>query len=242
TIEPAYGIPSKWITSENKELAEIYGYTVIDPLSVMLTHMSETIKKHAYELLSRQETVQLVENLKKTSAELVEEVFPNVISYGSFQKILTNLLKEGVPIKDMETILETIADTMTTTRDLDAVTENIRIALKRTITRKFCEDGQMRVITLDADLEKTIISSLNKSEQGVYLALSPDIMQSMITQFAEQMKKFNEMSQNPVVLTSQVVRMYVYRLIEQFYPGVYVLSFNEIANNIQIQAVGNITL
>jgi flagellar biosynthesis protein FlhA len=242
TVEPAYGIPSKWIRPENKEMAEIYGYTVIDPLSVMLTHLSETIKQHAYEMLGRQEVMQLLENVKKHSAELVDELIPSQFTYGNLQKILNNLLKEGVPIKDMETILETIVDSIPVTRDIDVITENIRIALKRTITRMFCDGGQMKVLTLDADLEKNIISSMAKGEQGVYLALSPDVMQSVIGQMGEHIKKFSDLNQKPVVLTSQVVRLYFYRLIEQFYPNVYVLSFNEIANNIQIQAVGNITV
>ncbi len=240
TIEPAYGIPGKWISIDKKEMAEIYGYTVIDPLSVMLTHLSETVRKHAYELLSRQEVVQLVENVKANAPQLVDELFPNVVSYGVFQKILVNLLKEGIPIKDMETIMETIADSAMTVKDMDTITENIRTALKRTITRKFCEGGVMRVITLSADLEKSIITSLTKGEQGMYLALSPDTMQSIIQQLGDEIKKFQELSQDPIVLTSQVVRQHFYRLIEQFYPSVYVLSFNEISNNIQIQAVGNI--
>ena len=240
TIEPAYGIPSKWITIDKKEMAEIYGYTVIDPLSVMLTHLSEVVKKHAYELLNRQEVVRLVENTKKQSPELVEELIPNVISYGNFQKILTNLLREGVPIKDMETIMETIIDVSMSMKDLDSITEQIRIALKRTITRKFCEGGSMKVVTLDADLEKSIITNLTPGEQGMYLALSPDTMQSIITQLEEELKKFKEFSQIPIVLTSQIIRIHFYHLIEQFYPNVYVLSFNEISNNVQIQAIGNI--
>ncbi len=242
TIEPAYGIPSKWITVDKKEMAEIYGYTVIDPLSVMLTHLSETVKKHAHELLNRQEVVRLVENMKKQSPELVDELIPALISYGNFQKILTNLLKEGIPIKDMETIMETIVDSSTTVKDIETITENIRVALKRTITRKFCEGGSMRVVTLDAELEKTIITSLTTGEHGVYLALSPDVMQSVITQLSDEVKKFQDFGQTPLVLTSQVVRIHFYRLIEQFFPDVYVLSFNEISNNIQIQAIGNITL
>ena len=241
TIEPAYGIPSKWITVDKKEMAEIYGYTVIDPLSVMLTHLSETIKQHAYELLNRQEVVKLVENMKKKSPELVEELIPTTISYGNFQKILTNLLKEGIPVKDMETIMETIIDASMTVKDIDSVTEHIRAALKRTITRRFCEGGSMKVITLDAELEKSIITSLTSGEQGMYLALSPEVMQTIITKLGEETKKFSSFSQPPVILTSQVVRMHLYHLIEQFYPNVYVLSFNEINNNIQIQAVGNIT-
>lgn len=241
TIEPAYGIPSKWISPENKELAEIYGYTVIDPLSVMLTHMSETVSRHAYELLSRAEVVQLIDNVKKYAPELVQEAFPNIVTYAVFQKILSNLLKEGIPIKDMVTIIETIIDASATTRDIDAITERIRVALKRTITRKFCENGQMKVITLDAELEKTIITSMSKSEQGIYLSLSPEILQTVLSQLAENIKRFNELSNKPIILTSHVIRVYFYRLIEQFYPNIYVLSFNEIANNVQIQAIGNIS-
>ncbi len=242
TIEPAYGIPSKWILPENKEMAEIYGYTVIDPLSVMMTHLSETIKKHTYELLSRAETMQLVETIKKTSPELVEEAFPNVITYAGFQKILANLLKEGIPIKDLGTILECIIESAAVTHDSDVITENIRTALKRTITRRFCVDGQLRVITLDAEVERAIIASLTKNEQGVYLALSPDLLQKMIAQLSDSVKKFNNLSQPPIILTSHIIRVYLARLIEQFFPSMYVLSFNEIVNTVQIQAIGNITM
>lgn len=242
TIEPAYGIPSKWILPENKEMAEIYGYTVIDPLSVMITHLSETIKQHAYEVINRQEVMHLLENVRKTTPELVDEVLQGIISYGNFQKILVNLVKEGIPVKDMETILETVADVGATVKDITQITESIRIALKRTITRKFCQGGQMRVLTLDAELEKVIVTSLTKGEQGVYTALSPDTMQSLISQVGEGIKKFNDLSQDVVILTSQVIRIYLYRLLEQFYPNVYVLSFQEIANNVQIQSIGNIAL
>lgn len=241
TVEPAYGIPSKWILPENKELAEIYGYTVIDPLSVMLTHLSETIRQHAHELLNRQEVVQLVESLKKTSPELIEETVPNIVTYGNLQKILINLLKEGVPIKDMETILETVADHAAAGSDITSIIEQVRMALKRTITRKFCHGGQMQVLTLDAQLEKQMVESMAKSEQGVYLALSPEVMQHVIGQIGDELKKFGELAQDPIILTSQVIRVYVYRMLEPFYPGIYVLSFNEISSNIQIQAIGNIT-
>ncbi|MCI8762397.1 MAG: FHIPEP family type III secretion protein, partial [Oscillospiraceae bacterium] len=171
TIEPAYGIPSRWILPENKEMAEIYGYNVIDPLSVMLTHLAETVKKHAYELLNRAETIRLVDNLKQASPELVEEAIPAIIPYSKLEKLLRNLLQEGVPIKDLATIVETAADSFAQGRDLDMVTEQVRGALARTITRRFCEDGQLRVITLDAEVEKKIISSLTRNEQGVYLAM-----------------------------------------------------------------------
>ena len=242
TIEPAYGIPSRWILPENKEMAEIYGYNVIDPLSVMLTHLSETIRKYAYEMLGRTETIQLVENLKRTSPELVEEAIPNLISYATLEKVLRNLLKEGVPIKDLGTIVETLADVLAQGRDIDSATEQVRGALARTITRRFCEDGQLRVVTLDAEVEKKVIASLTRNEQGVYLAMGPDLMQQIVSQLANQLKKFNDLSQTPVILVSQVIRGYFSKMITQFYPNVYVLSFNEITSTVQIQAIGNITL
>ena len=242
TIEPAYGIPSRWILPENKEMAEIYGYNVIDPLSVMLTHLSETVKKYAYEMLGRTETIQLVENLKRTSPELVEEAIPAIISYATLEKVLRNLLREGVPIKDLGAIVETLADALVQGRDIDAATEQVRGALARTITRRFCEDGQLRVVTLDAEVEKKIIASLTRNEQGVYLAMGPELMQQIVSQLANQMKKFNDLSQTPIILVSQVIRGYFAKMITQFYPGVYVLSFNEITSAVQIQAIGNITL
>ena len=242
TVEPAYGIPSRWILPENKEMAEIYGYTVITPLTIMLTHLSETVKKHAYELLNRSETMQLVEHLKKTEPELVADAIPNVITYAGLEKILRSLLKEGIPIKDLGTILETVVDASATTHDTDMITEQVRGALSRTITRRFCEHGQLRVVTLDAELEKKVLGALSKNEQGVYLALSPDIMLQLIAQLGELRKKFNELSQTPVVLTSQIIRVYLSRVISQFYPDVYVLSFNEITSDVQIQAIGNIAL
>ena len=241
TIEPAYGIPSRWILPENKEMAEIYGYTVIDPLSVMVTHLSEIIRRHAHELLNREEVVKLAESLKQRAGSLVEEVVPGMVPYGTLQKILISLLKEGIPIKDMETIMETISDAATSGIDMTTIIENIRTALKRTITSKFCRDGQMRVLTLDADLEKMMVSSLTKGDQGYYMALPPDVMQSVVMQIGNAVKKFHDLSQEPIILTSQVIRVYVYRMLEQFYPSIYVLSFHEISNNVQIQAIGNIT-
>ncbi|MCI9555809.1 MAG: flagellar biosynthesis protein FlhA [Lawsonibacter sp.] len=242
TIEPAYGIPSRWILPENKEMAEIYGYTVIDPLSVMQTHLSEVVRRHAYELLGRAEVIQLVENLKRISPELVEEAVPAVLSYANLERILRSLLKEGVPIRDLGTILETAVDSLASTKDLDLVCENIRVALSRTITRRFCEHGQLRVVTLDADVEKRVISSLSKNEQGIYLAMGPDLMQQIVTQLGDYLKKFNDLSQTPIVLTSQVIRIYLSRMLAQFYPNLYVLSFNEITSDVQIQSLGNITL
>ena len=242
TVEPAYGIPSRWILPENKEMAEIYGYTVITPLTVMLTHLSETIKKHTYELLNRSETIQLVEHLKQTEPELVADAIPNVVSYANLEKILKSLLREGIPIKDLATILEAVVEASGGTRDIDMITEQVRSALSRTITRRFCENGQLRVVTLDAEVEKKVLAALTKNDHGVYLALSPDIMQQIIVQLGELRKKFNDLSQTPIVLTSQIIRVYLSRMIAQFYPDVYVLSFHEITSSVQIQAIGNITL
>lgn len=242
TVEPAYGIPSRWILPENKEMAEIYGYTVITPLTVMLTHLSETIKKHTYELLNRSETIQLVEHLKQTEPELVADAIPNVVSYANLEKILKSLLREGIPIKDLAAILEAVVEASGGTRDIDMITEQVRSALSRTITRRFCENGQLRVVTLDAEVEKKVLAALTKNDHGVYLALSPDIMQQIIAQLGELRKKFNDLSQTPIVLTSQIIRVYLSRMIAQFYPDVYVLSFHEITSSVQIQAIGNITL
>ena len=241
-IEPAY---SRWIKPENRDRAELYGYTVIDPLSVLLMHLSEVIRQHSYELLTRQEVVRLTENLKKTAPELVEEAIPQMISYSYFQRVLTNLLKEGIPIRDLETIVENLMQTASETglppRELDQTVEKIRTALKRTITRMYCTDGCMKVITLDAQLEREMVASLSKGENGLYLALNPEMLQHVIRQLAEQIKKFSGLSQNPVILTSQVMRIHFYHLVEPFYPNIRVLSFNEIANNVQIQSIGNIS-
>jgi len=242
TIEPAYGIPSRWIKEDKKELAEMYGYTVIDPLSVLITHLSEVIKAHAHELLSRQDLNQLLNNIKKDNELLVEEVVPGIISHGNLQKILGNLLREGIPIKDMETILETISDYGTTVKDTEMLTEYIRQALKRTITRKWSEAGQIRVITLSTEIEKLIINSIGKNEKGSYLSIEPEFMQKLVTQLIEQINKLKGEINIPIILTSPFVRGYFRKLLDQFYPKAVVLSFNEIDNSVQIQALGNIAI
>lgn len=242
TIEPAYGIPSRWITKDKKELAEVYGYTVIDPLSVLLTHLSEVIKVHAHELLSRQDLSQLLNNVKKTNELLVDEVVPGIVSPGNLQKILGNLLREGIPIKDMETILETISDYGTSVKDTEMLTEYVRQALKRTITHKWSEAGQIKVITLSTDIEKLILNSINKSDRSSYLTLDPEIMQKLVTQLIEQINKLKSEINVPVILTSPFVRGYFRKLLDQFYPKAVVLSFNEIDNSVQIQALGNIAI
>lgn len=242
TIEPAYGIPSKWITPDKKDMAEIYGYTVIDPMSVVVTHLSETVKKHAHELLSRQDVNQLLENVKKYDASLVEDVVPNMITLANLQKILCSLLKEGIPIRDMQTILETISNYSATVHDPDLLTEYIRQSLKRTITRKWSQGGQIRVITLDSEVEKVIVNSISKNEHGTYLSLDPQTTQKIITKLTDCMTKVKDVITTPIILTSPVVRIYFSKLLQQFYPKAVVLSFSELDSGIQIQAVANVTL
>ncbi|WP_085833602.1 flagellar biosynthesis protein FlhA [Clostridium merdae] len=242
TIEPAYGIPSKWITPEKKELAEIYGYTVIDPLSVVVTHLSETIRKHAYEVLTRQDVIQLLESAKKADPALVDDVVPNLVSFSRLQKVLCALLKEGVPIRDMETILSTLSDYAATVRETEILTEYVRQALKRTITRKWSDGGQIRVITLDSEVERIIANSINRNDQGSFLSMDPQTTQTIITKLLDSIKKVKAVINVPIILTSPVVRIYFSKLLEQFYPGAIVLSFSELNSDVQIQAVANITL
>ncbi len=242
TIEPAYGIPSKWITPDRKEMAEIYGYTVIDPLSVVVTHLSEMVKRYAHELLTRQDVNQLLENAKKSDATLVDDVIPNMISYSNLQKVLCNLLKEGVPIRDMETILGTISDYAGTVRETEVLTEYVRQALKRTITRKWSDGGQIRVITLDSEVERVIVNSINKNEHGTYLSLDPQTTQKIVSNLSDCIIKVKDVINVPIILTSPLVRIYFSKMLEQFYPNSVVLSFNELNSNVQIQAVANVTI
>ena len=242
TIEPAFNIPAKWISEENKLRAEIAGYTLIDPTSVMITHLSEVIKNHAYELLSRQDVKTMLEKLKETNPSVVEDIVPSVVPVAYLQKELCMLLKENVPIRDLQTILETLADNQHNMKDLDITNEYVRQALKRTITRRFSDGGQIRVITLDTETENKIVSSVKKSEQGSYLALDPQSIQALIASLNAQIEKIKEVVPSPIVLTSPIVRIYFKKLVDQFIPNVTVLSFNEIDNTVQIQAVGNISI
>ena len=242
TIEPAFGIPAKWISASKREAAEMAGYTVIDPTSVIITHLSEVIKSYAHELLTRQEVNTLVSNLKKTNTVLVDEVIPNIITPGELQKVLSNLLREGIPIRDMETIIETLGDYGSTLKDADMLTEYVRQSLKRTITRKFADVNQLHVITLDTEVENIIMGAVKKSDHGSYLALDPDTVQKIATSFITQVNKIKELMPTPIVLTSPIVRIYFKRLADQFVSGIVVLSFSEIDNSVQIQAVGNIAI
>ncbi len=242
TVEPAFNIPAKWVSEQNKLKAEIAGYTLIDPTSVVITHLSEVIKNHAHELLSRQDVKTMLDKLKQTNPSVVEDIVPAVVSPAYLQKVLCMLLKEGVPIRDLQTILETLADNQHNMKDIDITTEYVRQALKRTITRKFSDGGQIRVLTLDTETENKIVASVKKSEQGSYLAMDPQTIQQLISALNDRIDKVKDVVPVPIVLTSPIVRIYFKKLIDQFIPNITVLSFSEIDNSVQIQAVGNISL
>ena len=242
TVEPAFGIKAKWISEDKKVKAEILGYTLIDPVSVIITHLSEVIKAHAYEILNRAEINNMLENLKKTNPAIVNDTVPTVISVGDLQKVLSKLLQEDVPIKDLETILETLGDYGVKIKDTDMLTEYVRQALKRTISRKFTEANQMKVISLDPSVENMIMGAVKKLDNGSYLALDQNNIQKIINATTQQIDKIKVLVQTPVILTSPVVRIYFKKLIDQFYPNIVVLSFSEIDTQVQIQALGNIAV
>ncbi len=242
TIDPAFGIPARWISEDKRMKAELAGYTLIDASSVMITHLSEVIKAHAHELLSRQEVNNMLANLRKTSEAIVNDTIPNIVTVGTLQKVLCSLLREGVPIRDMETILDTLADYGAVVKDMDMLTEHVRQALKRTITHRFADSGQMKVISLDANIENKIMASVKKVENGSYLALEPKEIQEIITSTSREVDKIRDLVQTPIILTSPIVRLYFKRLLDQFSMRVTILSFNEIDTDIKIQALGNITL
>ena len=242
TVEPAFGLPAKWISEDKKIMADVAGYTLIDPVSVMITHWSEIMKHYSHELLSRQDVNTMVENVKKTNPIVVEDLIPKVISVGYLQKVLSNLLKEGIPIRDLETILETLGDHANVLKDMDIVTEYVRQALKRTITRRFAEANSLRVITLDTQIEDMIVSSVKKSDQGSYLAMSPDIIQQIVNVTNREIDKIKDVIPTVIILTSPVVRIYFKKLTDQFIPNITVLSYSEIDAAAQIQAIGNISL
>jgi flagellar biosynthesis protein FlhA len=206
-----------------------------------MTHLSEVIKKHVHEMLGRKELNSLIENLKKNNKELVDEVIPSILSRGDLQKILTNLLSEGIPIRDIQTIVETAAEYAPTVKDTDIMTEYVRQALKRTITRKYAQDGSIKVLTVNPDTENIIMSGIKKNGNGSYVSLAPDIMQKLLTSHMKEEKKMKDRVGDVVVLTSPIVRFYYKKLIEQFSSDTVVLSFNEINSDVNIQALGTIS-
>lgn len=242
TVEPAFGLPAKWISEDKKIMADVAGYTLIDPVSVMITHWSEIMKRYAHEMLSRQDVNTMIENVKKTNPIVVDDLIPKVISVGYLQKVLANLLKEGIPIRDLETILETLGDHTNVLKDIDIATEYVRQSLKRTITHRFAEANSLRVITLDAQIEDMIVSSVKKNDQGSYLAMAPDIIQNIVAATNDEIDKIKDVIPTVIILTSPVVRIYYKKLTEQFISNVTVLSYSEIDASAQIQAIGNISL
>jgi flagellar biosynthesis protein FlhA len=242
TIEPAFGIPARWISEDKKVMADVAGYTLIDPVSVMITHLSEIIRTHCHEILSRQDVKTMVDNMKATNPTVVEDLIPAIISIGYLQKVLCMLLREGVPIRDMETILEALAENVTSLKDMDIAVEYVRQALRRTITRRFSEANSLRVVTLDPRIEDTIIANVKKAERGSYLSLDPDMAQKIMACAGDAIDKVRDVVPQVIVLTSPVVRVYFKKLVDQFIQNVTVLSYNEIDSAVQIQSIGNITL
>ncbi|OPA77610.1 flagellar biosynthesis protein FlhA [Paenibacillus selenitireducens] len=243
TTEPAFGLPALWIDEQTKERAELAGYTVVDPPSVVATHLTEIIKKHAHELIGRQETKALVDNVKDTYPVLVDELIPNVLTVGDIQKVLAKLLREKISIRDLVTIFETLADYGTYSKDPEVLTEYVRQSLSRQITQQFTSQGEtLRVITVGPALEKKIAESVQSSDQGSYLALDPNSTQLVFQKLTEQVQRLIQSGHQPVVLTSPTIRMYLRQVIERMMQDIPVLSYSELEPNVEIQSVGVVNL
>ncbi len=243
TTEPAFGLPALWVTEENKEVAELSGYTVVDPPSVVATHLTEVIKRHAHELLGRQETRALIDNVRETAPVLVDELIPGMLSIGDVQKVLQKLLKEKVSIRNLPVILEALADHAVYTKDPDVLTEYVRQALSRQITLQYTEPGQpLRVLTAGPGLEKTISERVEQSEQGSYLAIDPETSQRIYQSMSEQISKMVSAGHQPIVLASPAIRMYLRQLMERMMPDVPVISYNELEPHVEVQSVGMVNL
>jgi len=242
TIEPAFGLPAVWITEDQKERAEMLGYTVVDPPSIIATHLTEIVKSSAHELLGRQDIQKLVDNLRESYPALVDEVVPKMLSIGEMQKVLANLLKENVSIRDMVTIMETLADYAPMTKDPDMLTEYVRQALRRSITKRFITNNKAKVITLDAALEQSIMDAVQQTEYGAYLNLDPQRIQDIYNSLSKEIQKFSNIGEQPLVLASPVVRIYFKKLTEQVAPGLTVLSYNELDPSVEVQSIGVVRL
>jgi flagellar biosynthesis protein FlhA len=242
TIEPTFGLPATWISEDKKERATIAGYTVVDCTTVVATHISEIIKRHGYELIGRQEVQNLLDTVSKTYPKLVEELIPNLLTLGIVMRVLQNLLRENVSIRDIRSILESLADWAPTTRDADLLTEFVRQSLARSISLPFAQDGQMLpVLTLDRGLEATVQDSLHRSGEGSYLALDPGIAQAMLGSLSEGLQKFDG-GTSPVLLCTPTIRPHVKKLTERYLPSLVVLSHNEIAANLKVRSLGTVNV
>lgn len=242
TIEPAFGLPAKWINEKEREKAEILGYTVVDPPSIIATHLTEVIKNNASELLTRQDVKLLLDNVSEEHPALVDEITPKELSLGEVQKVLSNLLKEQISIRDMVTILETLADYVQITRDSDMLTEYVRQNLSRYITRKYVENNSINVITIDSELEQMIMNSINQTESGAYINLEPSVIQQILNSTFSSLERLTSIGLQPIVLTAPILRIYFKRLTEQSLKDLIVLSYNEIEPNVEVQSVGVVTL
>lgn len=238
TTEPAFGLPALWITEGQRDKAEMLGYTVVDSPSIIATHLTEIIKKFAHELTGRQEVQVLIDNVRENYPVIVDELIPKLMTVGEVQKVLANLLKEGVSIRDMVTILETLADYATVTHDTDLLTEYVRQALGRAISKRFFTETKSNVITLDPHLEQLIMDSLQKSDSGTYMALEPSVANSISASLSKQVQKLVQLGHQPIVLASPLVRLYFKKFADQTIPGLVVLSYNELDPNLEIQSIG----
>lgn len=242
TTEPAFGLPATWINETQRDRAEMLGYTVVDPPSIIATHLTEIVKKFAQELTGRQEVQTLIDNVKQNYPAIVDELVPKVMTVGEIQKVLTNLLKEGVSIRDMVTIMETLADYAPVSHDPDILTEYVRQALGRAISKKFINDSKTSVITLDPKLEQVIMDSVQKTEHGTYITLEPGTSNNILSSLSKQVQKLSLLGQQPIVLASPIVRLYFKRLSEQSVPGLVVLSYNELDPSVEVQSVGMVSI
>jgi len=238
TVEPTFGLPALWISEGNKERAKSAGYTVVDVATVLTTHIKETIKQHGTELLGRQEVHKLVENFKENSPKIVEDLIPNILTLGQVQKVLQNLLKEEISIRNLDTILETLSDWGNVTKDTDVLTEYIRQALSRPITKQYqTDDGKIPVIALTKQIEDNVADAIKQTSHGSYLALEPMHAQTLIDKISMEMEKFSLLNYQPILLTSPGVRLHLRRLTERFIPNLVVLSHNEIMPSAEIETL-----
>ena len=241
TIEPAFKLPAVWISEDKKERAQISGYTVVDNTTVVATHLSELIKKHGHELLGRQETQNLLDNLANDYPKLVEELVPGLLSLGVIMRVLQNLLREGVSVRDLRTILETLADWAPVVQDPDQLTEHVRAVLARSISNSYSEDGQvLDVMTFDRNVETRIQEALHSTEQGSYLALEPGFAQALINSLNKAVQKVA--GATPVLLCTPTIRLHVKRLTERYLPGLAIISHNEIAPHLKVRSIGTVTV
>ena len=243
TFEPSYHLPAIWITESQRERAESLGYTVVDPPSIIATHLMEIIRSHLDELLTRQDVHNLIENVKEANETLVSELVPKLLNVGEIQKVLQNLLAEGISIRDLVTIFETLADYAPTTHDTDVLTEYVRQSLKRAISNQYFNNNETTsVVTLDPNVEQVIMDSVKQTEQGAYLALDPDYTNRLMTSLREETDKLEELGRTPIIITSPIVRMYLKKLTQEQFRNLHVLSYNEIDSDVELQSVGVVTV